>query len=146
MIGIRHSTPVKKMGRPFLAETQPVCPPNQRSRGWRLRKRLGHAAPAAAALVVRRARAVKPRKPRGRPPIPVDQLTAEGLRCQLYHAARSTQLAMRTLDDELLAVAAAAEEVEAAAAAERLQWRLARELAMIVWSRWPERLRHRQLR
>ena len=128
MVGTRHSTPVKKMGRPFLAETQPVCPSTQRSRRWRLRKQLGHAAPAAAALVVRRARAVKPHKPRGRPPMPVDQLTAGGLRRRLWRAARSTRLAVRPFD-ALLAVAAAAEEAEAAAAAERLRVRLARELA-----------------
>ena len=97
------------------------------TRRWRIREKFGNAAPAAVALVVRKLCVVKPRKPRGRPPMPVAQLTPEGLRTRLYREARGMKLAVRPLD-ALLAVATAAEEAEAAAA-ERLRVRLARELA-----------------
>ena len=98
----------------------PVCPSTQRSRRWRQRIALGDAAPAEAALVVRKARGAKPKKPRGRPRFLLDELTAEGLRNRLYRDA--VQMKRTTVPfDALVAVGAAAVEAEAEAERQRAE-------------------------
>ena len=91
-----------------------MCKSTQRTRRWRLRKALGNAAPASAALIVRQPRFDKPRKPRGRPRLAQEQLSAEGLRTRLYRESLQMRQSVLPLD-ALITVAAAAAEAEAEA-------------------------------